>query len=83
MVINGEPYVWIYYKAVLEAIPIINIKKQALTDRFKKYVNCNLMKFRLVQNKQGSFSYYRINPDILYKLLSKPDDYWITGAGGM
>lgn len=56
---DNKEYLWIKYKAVIEALPCIEIKsKIALAKRFKKYVACGLMEH--YHHKQGgSFSCYR------------------------
>ena len=56
---KGEEYLWIKYQAVIEALPCIKIKnKIALSRRFKKYVDCGLMK-HFHYKTGGSYSCYR------------------------
>lgn len=56
---ENKEFLWINYKAVIEALPCIGIKsKIALSRRFKKYIDCGLME-HYHHTKGGSFSCYR------------------------
>lgn len=59
-IIDEKIYFWINYKAILEDLPILDIKKQAFIDRLNKMVDFGLLEKSIVKNEQGSFSFYRI-----------------------
>ncbi len=58
---DGEVYFWVHYDTIITEIPIIGIKKQALRDRFDKYVEAGLMKKKVVKNNKGSYTYFGFN----------------------
>ena len=47
-IIDDNVYFWVSYDTILNELPILCIKKQALADRFKKYVALHLAKLELV-----------------------------------
>lgn len=47
-IIDGQVFFWVEYNNLLEELPILNIRKQALADRFKKYILLHLVKQELV-----------------------------------
>ena len=59
-IIDDKIYFWISYKCILDDLPILDIKKQAFTDRLNKLVLFELLEKSIVKNEQGSFSFYRI-----------------------
>jgi hypothetical protein len=68
---DGESdYFWMSYKTIIEELPIIKIKKQALADRMQKFVDCGLMKFYLWKSGQGTFTHYKIIPEKYAPLVS-------------
>ncbi len=56
---DNKEFLWINYKAVIEALPCIEINsKIALSRRFKKYIDCGLMEHH-THKIGGTFSCYR------------------------
>lgn len=47
-IIDGQVFFWVEYNNLLEELPILNIRKQALADRFKKYILLHLVKQELI-----------------------------------
>jgi hypothetical protein len=45
---GNSVYFWVSYEELLNELPILGIKKQALADRFKKYVALHLVKQKMV-----------------------------------
>ena len=71
---NGNNYYWVNYKAVIKDMPILGIKSApVLYRRFKKYKESGLM-FHHTKREGGTFSCYRLNPDVYSQLVSYNGD---------
>ena len=55
--IEGEQYAWVKYQSILEDLPLLDIKKQALFDRLKKLCAFDILKHKTIK-VDGTFSYY-------------------------
>ena len=55
--IDGRQYAWVQYKKLLQDLPLLDIKKQALFDRFQKMCEFEMLTHKTVK-AGGSFSYY-------------------------
>ena len=55
--IDGEIYFWVNYQSLLEALPILDIKKRMLCYRLKKLCDAEILKHKNVKDK-GNYSYY-------------------------
>lgn len=57
---NGQPYVWLQHKKILEDLPILKIKERMLTTRLSKLVELGLIECVTIANEKGrgSRSYY-------------------------
>lgn len=66
--IDGEIYFWVNYHSLLEALPILNIKKLALYRRLEKMCDADVLKHKNVKDK-GNYSYYTFGNNYL-KLIS-------------
>lgn len=55
--IDGEIYFWVNYQSLLEALPILNIKKRMLCYRLEKMCDADILKHKNVKDK-GNYSYY-------------------------
>lgn len=55
--IDGEIYFWVNYQSLLEALPILNIKKRMLCYRLEKMCDVDILKHKNVKDK-GNYSYY-------------------------
>ena len=67
MIINDKIYFWISYNIIISDLPIIDIKKQALSDRLNKLAKLNLLEKEIVRNSQGTYSCFRIGAE--YEIL--------------
>jgi hypothetical protein len=56
--INGLLYVWVSYKNMIEDLPLLDIKKQALADRLQKMCEFEILE-RTIVREGGTYSYYR------------------------
>lgn len=66
---NGETYYWLNYKNIVEDLPILNLKKDAIYRRLRYMTSVNILNHITVKNK-GVYSYYALGSK--YKnLLSK------------
>lgn len=57
MEIDGNSYVWISYKALLNDMPLLDIKKVALANRLKKMAYFGILDFKLLTNG-NTYTYY-------------------------
>lgn len=55
--IGGKQYAWLSYKALIEDMPLIGIKKGMLALRLKKLVSFDILSHQTVKSG-GTFSYY-------------------------
>ncbi len=55
--IDGEIYFWVNYQSLLDALPILNIKKLALYRRLEKMCNLEILKHKNIKDN-GNYSYY-------------------------
>ena len=55
--IDGSQYAWVEYQKILQDLPLLDIKKQALFDRFQKMCEFEILTHRTIK-AGGSFSYY-------------------------
>ena len=67
IIINDKIYFWISYKMIIEDLPILDIKKQALADRLDKLVYFNLLEKYISRNEQGTKTCFRIGD--MYEIL--------------
>lgn len=56
-IIDGKTYFWINYQSLLEALPILDIKKRMLCYRLDKMCDLNILEHKNVKEK-GNYSYY-------------------------
>lgn len=55
--IEGKQYAWIKYQALLEDLPLLDIKKRMLFDRLQKLVDFGILSHKSIKSG-GSYSYY-------------------------
>lgn len=55
--IDGVQYAWVQYQKILQDLPLLDIKKQALFDRLKKLCEFEILKHKTIK-VNGTFSYY-------------------------
>lgn len=73
LIINGEPYYWVKYDAVIEEYPIIGIKNNdAIYRRYKKMANENILKHKTVK-RDGTYSFYALGERYL-ELISDSEE---------
>lgn len=60
--IGGRQYAWLSYKALIEDMPLIGIKKGMLALRLKKLVSFGILSHQTVKSG-GTFSYYGFGPE--------------------
>lgn len=69
VIIEDKMYCWVKYATIIEDLPILGIKQQALTDRLDKMVTFNLLEKQVEHTQLGTFSYFRVGKkyeDLLY-----------------
>ena len=64
--VDGAQYAWVQYRKVQEDLPILNLQKRALFDRFKKLCDLGILEHVCLKD-EGAYSYYRAGSN--YKLL--------------
>lgn len=57
--IDGEGFVWLSYKSVLEWLPILGLKKRALALRLDKLVAKGLLK-KYINKKEGNYTFFSL-----------------------
>lgn len=58
--IDDKIYFSIHYSAIIEDLPILGIKQQALSDRLSKLVELDLLEKAVIKNQAGSFVAFRL-----------------------
>lgn len=61
--IDDKVYFSIQYATILEDLPILDIKKQALSDRLDKMVFLNVLEKIVVKNQSGTFVAFRMGTE--------------------
>jgi hypothetical protein len=61
--IDDKVYFSIQYATILEDLPILDIKKQALSDRLDKMVLLNVLEKIVVKNQSGTFIAFRMGAE--------------------
>ena len=64
--INNKEYAWVRYDYILEQMPLLNIGKRSLMERFKKLVDLKVLS-HITFTENGTFSYYGFGEN--YSLL--------------
>ena len=70
-------YYWIAYSQILEELPILNLKKQALRDRFDKLVTLGLLEKKT--SKMNNMTFFRLTS--LYETLKYSSVIYNTEKG--
>jgi len=65
-IIDGKEYAWVNYQHILDDMPLLNIGKRSLMDRFKKLVDLKVLS-HITYKENGTFSYYGFGEN--YSLL--------------
>ena len=58
--VDDKIYFSIQYSAIIEDLPILGIKKQALSDRLSKLVELEMLEKVVIKNQAGSFVAFRL-----------------------
>jgi len=67
---NGNEYFWLLHDYIINEIPILKVKKQALVLILKKMVTSGLIEKKLEKTKSGTYTYYRIVRNVYIDLIS-------------
>lgn len=83
-IIDEKVFFWISYDEILNELPILGIKKQALADRFKKYVILHIAKQELIalDSKHQNATFFCLT-DVYESLLYEKDGYGSQLQEGM
>lgn len=65
-IIDDKNYYWVNYQKVIEALPILCLKKDSIYRKFKKMADCGVLT-RITVRVAGTFSFYAIGKN--YELL--------------
>lgn len=65
-IIDDKNYYWVNYKKVVEALPLLCLKKDSIYRKFKKMADCGVLT-RITVRIAGTFSFYAIGKN--YELL--------------
>lgn len=61
--VEGKNYFWVNYSTLLEDLPILDISKQALSDRLDKLSDFNIIEKKVVLNSMGTFTCFRMGKE--------------------
>ena len=81
-IIDGKVFFWINYKTLLKNMPILNMTKESLMNKFKKYVDMKLIERIQVYEKdgiKGTYSYMYITEKLEDLQIDKSD---LMDSGG-
>lgn len=78
--IENTEYFWVNYQAILNDLPVLNIKKTMLENRFRELVKLKVLKHKTIR-KGGTFSYYSFDDN--YYLLLKKNEPYLKNCGGV
>ena len=79
---DGEcEYAFFTYKKVLEDLPILNVSKHALADRFRKMEHFGILKLKCDKNKDGTFTYVGLG-DAYVSLISTSKAHSVNAQQG-
>lgn len=67
------------YSAIMEDLPILNIKKQALADRIDKIAMLGVLEKKVVKDSNGTFTLFRIGEEY-EKLIYSPTGSEVQGG---
>jgi len=67
-----KEYVWVNYGTLCDEFPILGIRsKSGMRNRLQKLVKAGVLEFYLLK-EGGTWTYYRLVPEVLEELLSRP-----------
>lgn len=75
-IIDGKVFFWINYKTLLENMPILNMTKEGLMNKFKKYADMKLIERTHIYEKdgvKGTYSYMHITEKLEDLQINKND----------
>lgn len=82
-IVDDKLFFWVDYKGLLEELPILDIKKQALRDRLDKMVELNVLEKAVVNfDRLGSATCFRMG-DNYETLLYSDENKQSTARGGV
>ncbi len=61
---GDKRFFWVKYGSLINALPVLGIKKRALGRRMKKYVKCGLLYLHIDKCKKGTFSMYCFDDEV-------------------
>jgi len=79
---HGNKFFWMSYQKLLDDLPILNMKKRALANRFKKYVEVGLLYSRIyhenkyknqlgeIITRRGVYTYFSFDEERIQSLLN-------------
>ena len=78
---GAHEYAFFTYKKVLEDLPILNVSKHALADRFRKMEHFGILKLKCDKNKDGTFTYVGLG-DAYVSLISTSKAHSVNAQQG-
>jgi len=79
--IEGKSFFWVHYQSVIDELPILYMKKQAVKRRLDKIGNCGLVEKHVDKTGQGTYTYFRFIESVLTRLLSSGNGGTNNGGG--
>jgi hypothetical protein len=63
--IDDKTYFSIQYKVIIDDLPILDIKQQALSDRLNKMVELGVIEKQVIKNQSGSYTAFRMGENYI------------------
>lgn len=73
--VEGKNYFWVNYSTLLEDLPILDISKQALSDRLDKLSDFNIIEKKVILNSMGTFTCFRMGKEYENIKYSSKEQY--------
>ena len=70
-IVDDKTFCYVKYSVIIDDLPIINIKQQALVDRLDKLCSFGFLEKHVVKNQAGSFPAFRIGE--AYEMIAYSD----------
>ena len=79
--IDDVQYAWVNYKALLADLPLLDISKHALYNRFQKFVLFGILVHKTIKTSEGTFAYYGFGENYHFLVSSHVEGIQINAYG--
>lgn len=70
IIVDGkeEIFAWVYYKHIVDDLPILALERRAIARRFDKYIKCGLIE-KYIDKSAGNMTYFKLVEQVYVSLL--------------